>query len=455
MRNSRYLRFLFSLGICLALFLPVFSIFAENDSASERKALEEELKNLEDEIAKYEQDVTKTQTEKATLQSKVSGLKKQIDKLNLQIQQSNVMIKDLGIQVNDTENSIQKTSSKIENSKIQLSAILRMVYEEDKKPAVEILAGGKTLSDFFDNLVALEVLSSRNKDILREIKGLKSDLESQKTSLDEEKNDLEKAVQIQTLQKKTNESNKSQQESLLKLTEAQYQKSLSDKKAAEQKAAQIRARIFELIGVSKAPTFGEAYDIAKYVSGLTGIRPAFILAMITQESNLGKNVGQCYIKNTKTGEGIYIKSGAAAPKTMNPNQVPTFLTIIEDINNANGLARDPYQTPVSCVMYSNGQPYGWGGAMGPSQFIPSTWSKYSGNVKQITGKAADPWDIRDAFLATGIYLADLGGKTNEFSAAMHYFSGSSWSKWEEFYGKSVIQLASQYEEDIKNLESAQ
>ncbi len=364
------------------------------------------------------------------------------------------MVKDLGIQIDDTENSIEKTSLKIEDNKNKLSNILRTIYEEDQKSISEILLSGRTLSDFFDNLVALEVLNSEKQDLLKEIKNLKTELETQKISLDEEKTDLENVVKIQTIKKQQNESNKKTQEYYLGLTEAQYQQSLKDKQEAEKKAAEIRNRIFELIGVSNAPTFGQAYDIAKFVSGITGIRPAFLLAMLTQESNLGKNVGQCYLKDTKTGEGIYIKSGQNAPKTMNPNEVPNFLKIVDLINKGRGLAMDPYQTSVSCVMYNNGKPYGWGGAMGPSQFIPSTWLKYSGQIEASTGKTASPWDIADAFLATGLYLKDLGGESNEFRAAMHYFSGSSWAKWEEFYGRSVLEIASQYEQDIKDLEAA-
>jgi len=89
--------------------------------------------------------------------------------------------------------------------------------------------------------------------------------------------------------------------------------------------------------------------------------------------------------------------------------------------------------------------------MGPSQFIPSTWVLYKDEIKAITGKLANPWDIRDAFLATGIYLKDLGGNTNEFNAVMKYFSGSNWSKWEEFYGRSVLAIAADYENDIKEM----
>ena len=128
-----------------------------------------------------------------------------------------------------------------------------------------------------------------------------------------------------------------------------------------------------------------------------------------------------------------------------------LLKLIDEINKGKGLARDPYSTPVSCVIYYNGKPYGYGGAMGPAQFIPSTWSKlgYGQKVSAITGKAADPWDIRDAFLATGLLLRDNGAKTSEFNAAMKYYCGGSCTSYDKFYGNSVISIANQYEADIK------
>jgi membrane-bound lytic murein transglycosylase B len=253
-------------------------------------------------------------------------------------------------------------------------------------------------------------------------------------------------VKIRNLQKEESEKTKKDQEYFLKITESQYQKYLKDKEATEKEAAKIRARIFELIGVPKAPTFGEAYEIAKYVEKITGVRPALLLAVLTQESNIGKNVGQCYLKNPSTGEGVRVYDGKSVSRVMNPKRdVPYFLEITQK------LGRDPYNTPVSCPMS-----FGWGGAMGPAQFIPDTWANprygYSQKVSEITGKLADPWNIKDAFLAAGLYLRDLGAKQNEFRAVMRYFSGPNWSKWEEFYGRSVLNIASQYEEDIREIE---
>ena len=403
----------------------------------------------EQESQKIAEDLTKTAQEKKTLQSQISSLKKKVTNLGYQIHRGNVMVKDLGLQIGDTEISIEKTSFKIGGAENQITSILRSIYEEDQKSSIEILLEGN-LSDFFDNLVYLEGLNSKVADLLNSTKDLKSYLEGQKVKMDDEKDQLQKVIKVQTLRKQESERTKKEQEGYLKLTEAQYQQQLLDKKETEKKAATIRSRIFDLLGVSEAPSFGQAYEIAKYASGVTGVRPALILAVITQESNLGKNVGQCYLKNTQTGSGVKIKTGAVSPKTMNPKTIPYFFEVIKNINERKGLIRDPFGTPVSCVMYSNGAPYGWGGAMGPGQFIASTWKIYSDRVESTTGRVADPWDIRDAFLATALYLKDSGGskKSGEFKATMNYFSGSSWTRWEEFYGNSVLSIAVQYERDI-------
>ena len=477
MKNKRLLKSVLLLTLILVLVSPSFKIFAEetaeggapglieeqpaleenpnpsNSSESspveEREALEEELRKLEEKIAEYETDITRTQKEKKTLQNQIYILRKKIEKLNLQIQQSTAMIKDLKLQITDTEASINKTSLKIENSRLQLANILRAIYEEDQRSLIEILLSEKELSDFFDNLIRLEALNSKNQELLKEIKKLKSYLESQKQSLDEEKEDLERMVIIQQLQRQESQKTKGEREYLLEKTkgeEAEYQELLA---VTQKRAAEIRARIFELIGVPPEVTFGEAYELAKSIEKITGVRPALLLAILTQESNIfvEMNVGQCYLKDPSTGEGVVAYNGQKVSRIMKPSRdVKPFLEITKE------LGRDPYNTLVSCPME-----YGWGGAMGPAQFIPSTWVRYRERVKEITGKAADPWDIKDAFLAAALYLADYGAAKQtydaEWKAAMIYFSGTTNKKY-RFYGDSVMAIAKQYTEDIGALERA-
>jgi membrane-bound lytic murein transglycosylase B len=98
--------------------------------------------------------------------------------------------------------------------------------------------------------------------------------------------------------------------------------------------------------------------------------------------------------------------------------------------------------------------FGWGGAMGPAQFIPSTWQLYKSRLSSILGKTPNPWDIRDSFLAAALLLKDNGAKNgdvnSEWQAAMLYFSGSLNPKY-SFYGDNVMALAEKYRQDINTL----
>lgn len=436
---------LLSILILVFIFLN-FGIFGraqnECETLEECRAL---LDKYEKEILQHEQDISKTQQEEKTLKNKIYILRKKVEELELQIKRSNIIVGDLEYQIGDTETSIVKTSQSIEDSEEKLAEVLREIYEQDQRSSLEILMSGDTISDFFENIIALESLLLKNQEILQDIKNLKSDLEDQKTTLSSEKEDWQRMMKIQILQKQENQRTQQEKEWLLTVTkgeEAEYQRLLAE---SQEKARKIRERIFELVGVPEAPTFGEALEIAKYVENVTGVRPALLLAVLTQESNIGRNVGQCYLKDSKTGAGIVIKTGVSVERVMKPSRdIPHFLATCKE------LGRDPYNTQVSCPMS-----FGWGGAMGPAQFIPSTWALYKNKISAITGRPADPWNIKDAFLAAGLLLRDAGASyqtyDSEWRAAMVYFSGSTNPQY-SFYGNSVMAITKEYEQDIQQLE---
>jgi membrane-bound lytic murein transglycosylase B len=100
----------------------------------------------------------------------------------------------------------------------------------------------------------------------------------------------------------------------------------------------------------------------------------------------------------------------------------------EQITQALGL--DPNTTPISCSVSGNAVQAG--GAMGPAQFMPSTWLNlnYKTRVETITGVVpANPWRIKDAFLAAGLYLKDWGADSQvlkkEIGAVTAYLCGTS------------------------------
>jgi peptidoglycan hydrolase CwlO-like protein len=435
-----------------------FIVFAQEDCKTKEEC-EALLKKYEEEIKKLEGAIGKTEQEQRTIQNQINALRSTIQKLDLQIQQGNIMIKDLSYQIKDTEGSIEQTSLKIEDSRAKLAAILQIIYEEDQTSIIEVLLSNANLSDFFDNLMALETLNLKSQEFLGEIKNLKQTLEGQKQSLDTEKGDLEKVVKIQASQKQQSQATRGEQEYFLKLTEAQKQQYLKEKEAAEKSAAEIRARLFQLIGIPDihAPTFGEALQIADAVTRVVKIRPAFLLGVISAESALGRNVGQCYITNSQTGGGVYITTGNPINRIIHPTRdLPIFLRLTGDNFS---------KTPVSCwiPMCSAGAgrlsnnvsidsagniicpagygPWGFGGAMGPAQFIPSTWLLYEGKITSLFGiSSPNPWNVYDSFAASSLYLYELGAGQKtlaaESNAANRYSGGYSW------YASDVMKRAS-------------
>ncbi|MCH8987006.1 hypothetical protein IIA94_02455, partial [Patescibacteria group bacterium] len=306
--------------------------------SEERALLEQELQELEEQIESIEGDITKTAKEKKTFQNEVYILRSKIKKLDLQIKKSNTIIGDLREQITDTTRSIGKTEIDIVRKKVQLGEVLQKIYKEDKKSVAEIMFAGSKLSDFFNNIAALDALSAKNKELLNNIEDLSLYLKDQKGALESEKGEEENFVRIQILQKTESQNTKINTEYLLQVTkgkESEYKKLLANKQA---QASKIRSRIFDLIGVPQAPTFGEAVGIAQVISNQTGVRAALLLAVLTQESSIGKNVGQCYLTDVSTGDGVTAK-GTYVRKVMKPNRdVKPFLQITKE------LGRDPFST---------------------------------------------------------------------------------------------------------------
>ena len=417
---SRASKIILLLIFLFVLLLPSFSTFSQMTPEQERAQLEKELKELEEKIKQYEKDITRTEAEMQSLRYQINSLRGKINQLDLEIRRSNLIIQDLGFQIQDTEGSIENTSFKIEDLREKLVGNLRTVYEEDKKSLVEVLLSESTLSSFFDNLMALEILNYKNQELLENIKDLKLSLEKQKDKLGGEKVTLEKTVRSLSYQKQESESTRKEQERLVGMTEVQHKQYVEQKKLTEQRAAEIRAKIFKLAGIPEVemPTFGEALEVARWVQQQTGVRPALLLSIVTQESALARNVGQCYLADLSSGTTYHASTKRQFPRGINPTRdLPPFLQITKD------LGRDPLRTPVSCwIDVGRGPNFGWGGAMGPAQFIPSTWMSVRDRVASITGAPpTNPWSVRDSFLASGLYLRDLGAASNELLAAGRYF----------------------------------
>ncbi|MGE5297597.1 MAG: hypothetical protein ACM3KM_00340 [Acidobacteriaceae bacterium] len=433
--------------IVLVLAFFVFASFSttfaqtagSNPEQDEKTQLQQQLQEIENQIAAYQKELDQTRGEKNTLQNKIKTLKKQQDSLTLQIKATNLRITDLGAQITATQATIDSNTEKMEALKKQAAGLISSVYQQDEVSMLDIFLTHDNFIDAISEMENYSRLSDSLNSLLNEVAATNKYLAEEKVQLAGQQEDANNLLSIQSLQQQEVAGTVSEQNNLLSITkgrESEYQAIIND---TNKRANEIRGRLYQLLGISSQITFGEAVKIAQWASSQTGVRAAFLLAILTQESNLGKNVGTC----NRAGDPPE-KSWRVVMKPERDQQ--PFQTITAEL----GLNIDT--TPVSCPMMSKGKQVGWGGAMGPAQFIPSTWMGYKDKVTEITGKSANPWDIRDAFIASAIKLKAGGAGTvqGEWAAAMRYFSGSTNTKY-RFYGDNVVKIANQYQNDIDEL----
>lgn len=414
--------------------------FAPPVFADEKTELERQLQEIENEISIFEQELSTIKGEKNTLQNKIKQLKAEQSSINLQIKSTNLRISDLDNRIADTKLAIDGNIVRIEELRQDMADYIRIIKKYDDFPLLYVILTQDNWSRVFDEIERFFQISARLNTLFEETGRLKSILNQRAEILAETQNEANNLLSMKVLQQQQLAGSVSEQNMILAKTkgrESEYQSVLKD---TQKRAVEIKSRLYQLIDVSAQITFGEAVIIAKWASEQTGVRTVFLLAILTQESNLGKNVGTCNRANDPPEKSWRV--------VMKPerDQEP-FRQITAEL----GMNTDT--TPVSCPMRDKkGNRIGWGGAMGPAQFIPSTWMGYKNKVAAITGKTANPWDIRDAFIAAAIKLkaGGAGTKAGEWAAAMRYFSGSTNIKY-RFYGDNVVKMADQYQDDINEL----
>jgi membrane-bound lytic murein transglycosylase B len=439
------------------IFLPVIVLFAsliafqvvnvQAQLTPEQEAvLRQQLLQIEREIAEQQGILKNKQNEGVSIKRDIAILDAKIKQAQLKIKAHNLAIERLGKDITVKSQVIGTLSDRISRGHNSLSDILRKTNELDDFTLVEAFLARRNLSDFFLDVDSFNSLQDSLKTHVDNVKSAKAENEVEKKDLDQKRTrEIDTKINVENEQRKIAAAEKEKQRllSLNAQEQKNYQNSIS---ANQKKAAEIRNALFPLRDAADI-NFQQALVIANEASKVTGIRPAFLLAIITQESNLGKNIGSCYLTNQETGAGVRASTGAPINNVMKPSRdVAPFLTITKE------LGRNPDKTLVSCPFTE-----GYGGAMGPAQFIPSTWMSNRSKIGAAVGKSTpDPWVPRDAFMASAIYLSSLGatsqGYTAERNAACRYYSGRTCSGSNTFYGDQVMAKANKIQGDIEFLQ---
>lgn len=430
--------------------------FGETE-AERRERIESELQVIERQILKQQVLVENKQQERQSLERDLDIIDAEVTKAQLGIQARSVAISQLTEQIDDKRVVLEVLTDRLQAQRISLAELIRKTQEVDDYSLVEVLLSNQNFSEFFTDFESFRSVNESLKDSLVALEEIKFDTEFQKNSLEEKKLTEAEMKRIQELQKQEIEKKEREKEQILNVTkgeEEQYQALLD---AQRKTAAQLRNALFELLGGGGGIPFPEAVRLSQYAAGVTGVDAALILAILEQETNIGSNLGSC----------LFTDSDSARPIMHPDRDEPVFLAI------ADTLGFDPYQRTVSCPISQNGSRIGWGGAMGPSQFIPSTWAIYGGIVnngngweyqqssdaiRSINGGSgpSNPFNNQDAFIATALLLRDNGANgtyAGDRLAALRYYAGwgGASNPANFFYGDQVMNRKSRLAQEIQIL----
>jgi predicted nucleic acid-binding Zn-ribbon protein len=406
---------------------------SSTDPSAERTALESQLAQLESQINEYQGQISSYQTQGNTLSNQISILNDRIASINLQIQATGLTLNQLNYQISDAQSQVAAIQAEVVDKQAAMGVLMQDLYQDDQASLVQQFLQNPQLSDVWDETQAITLLQGDLRLTTQQITELQSQLQDQEQQFQASESDAASVAAYQAAQAQEVANTKSQKAELLAETQGQeskYQALLVETQAS---AAQIRGRIFQLLGGGQL-SFGDAYQYAELASNATGMDPAFILAILDRESELGGNLGQC---NYETA--------------MSPQNQPLFLAIVQSLD------LDPNEMLVSCANADGA----YGGAMGPAQFEPSTWDFYSSSVAKITkDNPPSPWNDADAFVATALYLKDsmTGCETlyaaplsQERCTAAKYYAGGDWQNYLWTYGEAVVERAQSFASDIQTI----
>ncbi|OGN08524.1 MAG: hypothetical protein A2750_02260 [Candidatus Yanofskybacteria bacterium RIFCSPHIGHO2_01_FULL_45_42] len=427
--------------------LPSSVLTGQADVQDEIAERQKQIEELQRQIEEYQGQIDVSRGQSRTLENEIKQLNAKINQIALEIRGLELSVNKTRLEIGETEEGIKDSEDAIIKHKNALAQYINIAYQNDQTTLTEILLNNKNLSDFFSYLNGLQNTQDNLRATIQGVKTLKAELEERQTNLETQKTDLEHLIGIQAVQKRSLDGNKKDKDNLLKETRGQEVKFQELVKRSQKDIDKIREQLTFL--QQHGITAEDAVRYAQLAAIRAGIRPAFLLAILEIESRLGQNVGtgnwkddmyECYIR---LGTKYY------------PNKRSYYLQRAETEKNAFFVIIGKLGLSPDSVKVSREPNYGCGGAMGPAQFIPSTWLSYEEEVARLTGhNPPNPWNIEDAFMASAIKLAKGGAdkqtRTAESGAARAYIGGSTKcsSSICNYYSSTVLRKADEIEKNL-------
>jgi len=402
----------------------IFEECGEVVASSIQRKCRAQLQDLQRDKESIETKLKDLSQKESYTQWYISKLEADISYLNTNIANLNLNISQLKSAISQREKAISDLEQKIKKQKAILKEIILILYKYDSFSTIEMFFGQNTLSEVSQRIAEMDSVQKSLQRSVADIREAKDNLQKEKDVLIQKKDEqerlkAERAMQMQSLAV-------TQEQQSYYLSEIQNAKTPLEREMVRVKAElrslqavmnQISAYLSRWVlsgDLSWASIFGA---VANTFSG-TGARAALLLAILQHETRFATNLGKTQIWNESSG------------------QYEDFKTITSELCQAYG---QPYcsrdQLPLSPS-----------GAMGPAQFMPSTWKGFQSKLKNAFGQVPNPWNLFHAIYAMGLYVVRY---PSDHTAACAYLLGGKNSNCTHWYADAVSASAKEWDEILK------
>jgi len=356
-------------------------------------------------------------TEEFKTKTTLSRLDRALAEINFEIAELNLNIESIEKEIKKREKAISELEGKLRDYIQVLEAILKAIYEYDQESSLELLIFGNTLSEVFQKFEELERMREALRSTILDIKKAKLKLEEEKNNLEEAKKTKLELKSLREIRRQSLLLSRREQASIL-------QKLAQAKTPLEREMVRIEAELQQLkIAMEKIRsyllkwtltgniTWSSIFKAVSNASAMTGVREALLLGVLQAETRFGQNLG----KAGRTKEYCIDRWGGSSRE---------YDALVQICSR---FGYDPNNVPMSRSC-----------AIGPSQFLPSTWLAY----ERLCPGIYNPWDLNHAVLATACYLNRNGATSGNESGALFVYNQSS------SYVKAVLSYAETWQEII-------
>lgn len=383
------------------LSLVLFGFLAQNAIARTKlDTARDELKDLQVEVQNLQEQQQEAASEARSLEEDLGYLEGQIDASEEELQGTLREIEGVTLELADTRVYIQELEAAIRSQKSLIEQYVNSLYTRDEPSVLKLLFSDMKFSELVGTIEKAETIQKNLADSIQLIQKKEAEIVSEKQHLFDKEEELLALKKLQEDQRSFLFAQQEEKQNLLEATQGeqeQYEELLAQKFEDRQNVLNT----IRLLGGGDEGAVGieEIYRLAEINSArLDGkVRPEFMVGLMKVESNLGQNVGRFFYKDALSG-------CASRPGNNTRINFAREEQAFEQIVGRLGL---PVTQPVSGCPFP--KYHGVGGAMGPAQFIPTTWLGYEPKIIELKGGGqANPWSLEDAMMAMALKLTNGG-----------------------------------------------